>query len=56
MKTKSKNRLFYRYYSDFKPDSYTLDLKKANLNVKLRFIEGVNAQYDTFHEILIINI
>ena len=50
---KSKNRGFYHDYSNFRPDSCILDLKKANLNEKLSFIEGANAQYDMFHEIFI---
>ena len=53
---KRQNRGFYRDYSNFKPDSYILDLKKANLNEKPSFVEGAIAQCNMFHEIPITNI
>ena len=56
LKSKGKNRGFYRDFSNFNIDSYIHDLRKSQLEEKVNLIEGVNAQYNTFHEILITNI
>ena len=55
LKSKSKNRRFYRDYNNFDPDSYIDDLRKSNLDEKLNLVEGADAQYNKFHEILINN-
>ena len=55
LKSKSNNRGFYRDYNNFDPDSYIDDLRKSNLDEKLNFIEGAEAQYNKFHEMLINN-
>ena len=55
LKLKSKNRGFYRDYNNFDPDSYIDDLRKSNLDEKLNLVEGADAQYNKFHEILINN-
>ena len=56
LKSEGKNRGFYRDFSNFSIDSYIHDLRKSQLEEKVNLIEGVNAQYNTFHEILITNI
>ena len=56
MKSKVKNRGFYRDFSNFNIDSYIHDLRKSQLGEKVNLIEGVNGQYNTFHEILLTNI
>ena len=55
LKSKSKNRGFYRDCNNFDPDSYIDDLRKSNLDEKLNLVEQADARYNKFHEILINN-
>ena len=56
LKPKKDNRGFFRDYKNFNTDSYIFDLRKRNLGISIKFIQGAKDQYNLFHDELINNI